>query len=48
MGHDLCHKLYPSQAFKGIAAANQRRRDATARREVEAALKAFADAAKPG
>jgi hypothetical protein len=36
-----------SRAFKGIAPANQRRREATARRVVEAALKAFADAAKP-
>jgi hypothetical protein len=30
-----------SRAFKGVAAANQRRREAAARREVEAALKWF-------
>ena len=35
-----------SRAFKGVAAARQRRQEAAARREVEAALKAFADAAK--
>ena len=36
-----------SRAFKGVAAARQRRQEAAARREVQAALKAFADAAKP-
>ncbi len=36
-----------SRAFKGVAAARQRRQEAASRREVEAALKAFADAAKP-
>ena len=32
-----------SRAFKGVAAARQRRQETTARREVEAALKAFAE-----
>jgi hypothetical protein len=36
-----------SPAFKGVAGARQRRQEAAARREVEAALKAFADAAQP-
>ena len=35
-----------SRAFEGVAAARRRREEAAARREVEAALKAFADAAK--
>jgi len=35
-----------SRAFEGVAAARRRRQEAAARREVEAALKAFADAAK--